>query len=186
MFYRYNDFTMAEMQKLLDMLGGEEIARRLLAGDHKINIEIVRHVINLKRPPSYHDEHEHPQIHESFAELWTWNAREVELVPPNELKTTSDSTLGHAWRTDLSLYTNLNARVSDYLLRHQELIPKGWRQHILCFWGTVFSEGGVGLKPDYSVSTLTYQETRWVQKKASLGSMFDSRHVAMTLKDSVL
>jgi hypothetical protein len=45
---------------------------------------------------------------------------------------------GDSLRTELANKNALNANVLDYLLAHQELIPKSWKGKSIFFWGTIY------------------------------------------------
>lgn len=76
---------------------------------------------------------------------------------------------GHKLRQELECKLTLNACILDYLLKHQELIPKEWKKGVTFFWGTIFrgSDGGL------FVACLLWINRRWDWLYVWLGSDSD-------------
>lgn len=180
----YRGFTMQEIDDILHKLGGAESLRRLLAGDRKIRYEIVNHVINLEESPYYNDEFACPASHVAVRDLWTWNTDELELITFPLQESSKEGILGHVMHTKLEGRKNLNACVCDYLLLHQELIPKEWKKLKVCFWGTIFATGySRNDNRTYFVPALFWErEKGWRSVWVSLDQMFTNNYVALVLK----
>lgn len=83
---------------------------------------------------------------------------------------------GHDLRDHLATRRLLNANVLDYLLKHQDLIPRSWRGKRVYFWGTIYRDGG-----DYLCVRYMYWAGschRWYQSYGILGYFWSGRDAA--------
>lgn len=72
---------------------------------------------------------------------FTWNKETVNLYFSDRQRD-GMWTDGHDFREQLKDQPVLNANVLDYLLKHQDLIPKEWKGRKICFWGTIYRNVG--------------------------------------------
>jgi len=70
----------------------------------------------------------------------------------------------------------LNANVLDYLLAHQEFIPKGWKVKRIFFWGTIYRHSG-----DLYVPYLDRDGYGWYGYRNRLDDGWSSAHPAASL-----
>jgi hypothetical protein len=88
-----------------------------------------------------------PFAYDKAKDGWTLEADtpEAELFEPNQLELVSFLRERESWvsgeelmRRAVELKANLGQRQAEYLLKHQEQIPKEWRQYYIVFTGTTW------------------------------------------------
>jgi hypothetical protein len=96
-----------------------------------------QNAINLNSHPFVPSEFSGILSHRSMDGVWVFNPQEVVLwTSKNQCRT--GGIRGTRLRGELRGKRVLNANVLDFLLAHQELIPKEWRGKSIYFWGTIY------------------------------------------------
>jgi hypothetical protein len=87
-----------------------------------------------------------------------WNPARIFLYL-SEAQKNGGVSEGTQLREELRDKPVLNANVLDYLLKHQDLIPKEWEQEdFVLFWGTVYQDGTGGM----GIRGLAQHKGKWV------------------------
>jgi hypothetical protein len=85
-----------------------------------------------------------------------WDLDKVKfLLHPEQEKGVISGRKLHDWLTDKPVYC---ANVLDYLLANPHLIPEGWKDKRVFFWGTIYHNADGGLDVRY----LCWKWGRWV------------------------
>ena len=98
------------------------------------------HVIDCSTPPFVPNGWEVLK-HDTTQKRFHWNPRRIELYLTAAQKADS-ATEARTVLDELRPIPVLNVNVLDYLLHHQELIPKEWRgeDREILFWGTIYRD----------------------------------------------
>lgn len=153
---------------LSDLLDGniDEVDRMEFRRMMGLNPLTVKHIIDLDADP-FVPEGWKVEEHQKGGQL-VWCSEKVKLY----LSPTQEGSSyigGNKLRKELKRERVMNANLLDYLLSHQELIPKSWKGQALFFWGTIYRNSGDRLCVRY----LFFLEGRWYWDYSWLGLSWD-------------
>ena len=133
-----------------------------------VQIVTVKHIIDLDGPPFVPDGWEVVEHHQggSFA----WDPEKVMLYFSERQKRGDfrSYSQGHDLRKEIEWRHPFNANLLDYLLGHQDLIPKDWKERWIFFWGTIYRH----TYGDLCVRCLSRSCGRWLWLYVRLDSGF--------------
>lgn len=117
----------------------------------------------------------------------TWDINRLALYR-SERQCDNEPINGHKLLQEMRGQATLNANVADYLLEHQELIPKIWKGLKILFWGTTFDN--VSLQDDDQPCIRyirwgrnNYREDRWLQGYKPLDELIGQDEVSLIRTD---
>jgi len=84
--------------------------------------------------------------------------------------------LGVILQRDISVYTNLNACVLEFLLKHPYFIPRSWQDRLIFFWGTEYE-----YQSKTSIRHLFSTRARWYGGVTSIDNTWGAREPAAIL-----
>ena len=148
--FRRNNWNNVQIKTLSQ---GNALAEVLEVIKGNAEIKMIEHLIDCDvtpRTPPHYSVEEHRK-----GGLWRWNPK-IELFAPWRQRRAPVK--GAFLRKRLRKKNVLNANVLDYLLEHPELIPEGWKDKTVCFWGTIYRS----YKGDLGVRCLRWMEFRWI------------------------
>jgi|GEM_PF-1102615 len=116
----------------------------------------------------------------------TWDINHFTLYR-SERQCGNEPIHGHKLLQEMRGQATLNANVADYLLDHQELIPKKWKGSKILFWGTIFHH--VTLRGDRPCIRYicwgrnNYREDRWLEGYKPLDEMIRPDEISLVRTD---
>ena len=168
--YKYSSWSFGQVEALLNILGGDDVAKKVLAGTVKVTVEVLSHIVDGDADPflpdgwevEKHKKQGEMKITRASDDLYV-NGKKIEffLSKPQEK---GETIVGNDLRKELNALPVLNANVLDYLLAHPELIPDEWKKdtngntRYIFFWGTIYGDSDGHLR---RVRCLYWLDGRW-------------------------
>ena len=108
-----------------------------------------------------------------------WNSSRIQLYLSASQKS-GRYIRGYKVRKELAGKKVLNANALDFLLAHQDLIPKSWKGKNVYFWGTIY----VDKTGDRLVRSLYWHESSgsWNWNASGLSQVWNENHPAVIVE----
>lgn len=123
-----------DLHRLITPKGKSTLARvaEVIVGEAQT---VVKHIIDCDADP-FIPEGWKLESHKKMGQF-EWDPNKVRLYLSSNQEN-GKTIKGYDLRKELEEKPVLNANVLDYLLKHQELIPEGWKGKAIFFWGTIY------------------------------------------------
>jgi hypothetical protein len=192
--YKYSSWSFGQVEALLNILGGDDIARKVLAGTAKVTVEILSHIVDGNADPfllpdkswkvESHQKSDELKITREGEDLFV-NGKKIDFYL-SEGQQNGNVIGGNDLRKELADKPVLNANVLDYLREYPKLIPDSWKTdangniRYIFFWGTIY-RNSVG---NLYVRCLCWVDGGWFWSRYWLDRDWDSGDPAAVLQVS--
>jgi len=168
-------FTPGEIRALAGRKDLLQLVRQALCAGGATVIPLVQHVVDCDADPFLPQGWKKAEYHKGGGKL-TLDPSKIRLhLLPNQMG--GRYVEGNKLRKELASEPVFNANVLDYLLAHQELIPKEWKGRCVFFWGTIYRNSYGYLYVRY----LYWDDGAWDWRYDWLGSIFGGNDPAAVL-----
>ncbi len=167
-------YTNADIKKLCE---GDILAQFLSVLKGHANIVMAKHIIDCDADPYVPDGWE-VEEHTKGGQF-EFEFQKI-ILYINNVQQNGHVIVGNKFRENLKGKSVLNANVLDFLLAHPDLIPHGWKDKHVFFWGTIYR----GSDGRLYVRCLGWDDCRWGWNDYWLGGGFDACDTCASLASS--